>query len=122
MKTNIKFTDMEHDEVIRDYAESKVAAFEKMMSEREFEAAVCDIELRRDTHHQSGDVCYSEVTLEVNGEVYRASEEEATIEKAIDKIKDDVLELLRARKGRAEAQYLKGARTVKEMAREPEVL
>jgi ribosomal subunit interface protein len=115
MKTGIKFTGMEHEDALRDYAEKKCESFEKLMSERDYEAAVCDVELKRDTHHQSGDVCTAEVTLQVDGEVYRASKEEQTIEKAIDKVKDDMLEQLRSDKGKAESQYLKGAREAKDM-------
>lgn len=118
MKTNIKFTGMESSDALRAYAESKTESFEKVMSAGAFESAICDIELKRDAHHQTGDVCSAEVTLEVEGAVHRASVSEPTMEKAIDKIKDDVLELLRATKGKATTEYLKGAREVKEMTHE----
>jgi ribosome-associated translation inhibitor RaiA len=117
MKTNLKFTDTEHDEVLREYAETKVEAFGKLMKPEDFEAAVCDVEFKHDTHHQSGDVCYAEVTLEADGKIFRSSKVEPTMEKAIDKVKDDILQALRVEKEKHESQYLKGAREGKEMLR-----
>jgi ribosome-associated translation inhibitor RaiA len=114
MKVNIKFSAMESEDSLKLYAEEKIASFHKVLSEQVFQDAVCDVELRRDAHHQTGDVCYAEVTLEADGEVYRASKAEQTHEKALDKIKDDILETIRADKGRAETQFLRGAREAKE--------
>jgi ribosome-associated translation inhibitor RaiA len=115
MKTNYKFTDTEPDAVLRAYADTKVEAFGKLLSDEELEGAVCDVEFRRDTHHQNGDVCYAEVTLEAGGDVFRASKAEPTFEKAIDKVKDDIVASLRADKGKHADHFLKGAREAKEM-------
>lgn len=117
MKTNYKFTDMNSSDTLRDYAQEKVDAFEKLLSETEAESAVCDVEFKRDTHHQNGDVCYAEVTLEVSGKIYRVSKAEPTFEKAIDKVKDDVLAALREDKGKQEDSVRKGGREAKEMLR-----
>lgn len=115
MKTNYKFTDMNSSDTLRDYAQEKVDAFEKLLSAMEVESAVCDVEFKRDTHHQNGDVCCAEVTLEVSGKVYRVSKAEPTFEKAIDKVKDDVLAALREDKGKQEDSVRKGGREAKEM-------
>ena len=120
MKINIKFTDTEHDDTLRAYVEQKIDSFSKLLSDSEVEAAVCNVELKRDTHHQNGDVCTAEVTLEVNGKLYRVSKTEPTLEKAIDKVKDDVLELLRTDKEKHRDQHRRGAAEAKEMLREAE--
>jgi len=120
MKTNIKFTDMEPSNELRDYAELKVASFGKLLHEQELEAAVCDVEFKRDTHHQSGDVCYAEVTLEAGGKVYRVSKVEPNFEKAIDKVKDDVIAVLREDKERHKDSVRRGGREAKEMLRDGE--
>jgi len=120
MKTNIKFTDTEHDDTLRTYVEQKVATFTKLLSEDEATAAICSVELQRDTHHQNGDVCTAEVTLEVTGRIYRVTKTEPTLEKAIDKVKDDVLEALRAEKEKHRDSLRKGATQAKEMMREAE--
>jgi ribosome-associated translation inhibitor RaiA len=115
MTINVKFTDTEPNDVLRAYAEEKVEAFGKLLREEDFAGAVCDIEFRHDAHHQTGDVCYAEVTLEAGGEVYRASKAEPTFEKAIDKLKDDILQALRVEKTKHEHNFMKGAREAKEM-------
>ena len=120
MKTNIKFSDTESSEKLRDYTEQKVASFSKFLSEQSMESAICDVEYRHDAHHSSGDVCYAEVTLEADGKVYRASKVEPNFEKAIDKVKDDILQELRVEKRKNEHNFLKGAREVKEMIQESE--
>lgn len=123
MITNIKFTNTEHDDRLREYAQQKVDAFAKLLTGDDLAAAVCNIEFSKSTHHQSGDVCVAEVTLEAGGRLYRATKEEKTLEKAIDKVKDDILEELRTDKGKSRDKYLKGAATAKEWLREgkPEV-
>lgn len=115
MKINFKFTDTEPDTVLRAYAEEKVESFGKLLHGKDLEGAVCNVEFRHDAHHQSGDVCYAEVTLEAGGEVVRVSKIEPTFEKAIDKVKDDVLQALRVQKQKREHDFLKGAREAKGM-------
>ena len=115
MKINIKFTDLEPDDKLRDYTLTKVESFGKLIGEEELAASVCDVEYKKDTHHQKGDVCYAEVTLEVAGNVYRASKHEKTHEKGIDKVKDDILQSLRVDKHKRQHNFLKGAQQIKAM-------
>lgn len=117
MNINIKFTDTEHDEDLRAYAEEKVLSFGKLLAEEDEAGAVCSIEFRHDTHHQHGDVCYAEVTLTSGGKVYRASKTEPAFRKAIDKVKDDILQALRVEKTKREHTFLKGSAKVKQMMR-----
>lgn len=118
MITNVKFTDMTHDETARAYAEEKFSSFAKLMDEAAYAAAVCDVELKRITRHQSGEVWYADVTLKADGKVYRASREEGRLEKTIDKLKDDILQELRVGKQKHEHSFKKGAQQIKEMVRE----
>lgn len=119
MILNIKFTDIDSDDRLKEYAEKKAESFAKFLSDDVYDAAVCDIEFRKSTHHQSGDVCYAEVTLEADGAIYRASKEEPTLEKAIDKVKDDILEEMRTAKTKKRTKLLKGAQKVKDAIRNP---
>lgn len=114
---HVKFTNTPSDDTLRAYAEEKVAAFAKLLDSVAFDAAKCDVEFRRSTHHRTGDVCYAEVTLRAGGKVYRSSKEESTLTKAIDKVKDDILEELRVDKRRAAHERAKG-REVKDLLRQ----
>lgn len=115
MQINIKFTDTPPDDRLRDYATEKVEAFGKLLHQRELDASVCAIEFKKSTHHQKGDVCIAEVTLDTGSKIYRSSKEEPTLEKAIDKVKDDILAELRNDKGRARDLMRRGAATMKRM-------
>jgi len=117
MKTNIKFTGTEADEKLKTYTETKLNSFSKLLDEASEEAAVCYVEFRRDSKHQTGDVYTAEVTLEAEGKIYRVSKDEPNFEKAIDKVKDDILQALRVDKGKSERLLRKGSRLLKGMLR-----
>jgi ribosome-associated translation inhibitor RaiA len=115
MKISYKFTDTEPDVTLQAYAQSKVLAFEKLLSKKDADAAICDVEFRRSTKHQTGDVCTAEVNLEVEGELYRVTKDEPSFEKAIDKVKDDILNSLRDNKEKHRKLQKKGGRMLKKM-------
>lgn len=115
MKTNIKFTDTEADDTLKVYTETKLDSFSKFLDTESANAAVCYVEFRRNTKHQSGDVCTAEVTLEAEGKVFRVSKDEPTFTKAIDKVKDDILQALRVDKGKNINKSRKGGRELKTM-------
>jgi len=115
MKINIKFTDTEVNDKLREYAESKVSSFEKLLGDTDPNAVFCYIEFRRSTHHQSGKVCTAEVTLEANGKIYRSTKVEPKFEKAIDKVKDDIIQALRVDKGKSRDLLRKGSSEIKNM-------
>jgi ribosomal subunit interface protein len=117
MKINFKFTDTEVDNTLREYAETKVHAFKKLLGKHDISGAVCDVEFRRSTKHQTGDVCTAEVNLEVDGKLFRVSKDEPTFEKAIDKVKDDIIHSLRADKEKRESLAKQGGRILKNMFR-----
>lgn len=118
MQLNIKFTDTERDDALKAYTDEKVLSFKKLLSDNDFDGAVCHVEFRRSTRHLTGDVCYAEVTLDAGGRQYRASKEESTLMKAIDKVKDDILAALRKDKTKAHESVIKGAVHAKQMMHE----
>lgn len=117
MKTNYKFTDTEPNDTLRAYAQTKVDAFEKLLSKEDADAAICAVEFRR-AKHQSGKICTAEVNLEADGKLFRVTKDEPTFEKAIDKVKDDILRSLRADKEKGIEAVRKGASEVKKMIQE----
>lgn len=115
MKTNIRFTGMEPSKKLQTFVNEKVEAFTKLLATETVKAAVCDVELTRSTKHQTGDVCTAEFTLEADGKVYRVTKDEPTFEKAIDKVKDDILQSLRVDKQKTIHSFKKGATSIKRM-------
>ena len=117
MKINYKFTDTDSDDTLRAYADQKIASFTKLLNDEENEGAVCVVEFRRFAKRNSGDVCTAEVTLEAAGKIHRVSKDEPTFEKAIDKVKDDILHSLREEKEKEERFVKQGGRVLKKMLR-----
>ena len=115
MKTNIKFTGTDPDDTLRDYTEIKLDSFSKFLDEESVENAICYVEFRRSAKHQTGKVCTAEVTLEAEGKIYRVTKDEPTFVKAIDKVKDDVLQALRVDKTKNKHSFRKGGRLLKDM-------
>ncbi len=117
MQLSIKFTDMERDEDARGYAEEKTAAFSKVIDATRLDAALCSVEFKRSAQHQSGDVCYAEVTLETDGKIYRASEEATTLRNAMDKVKDEIVRQITRDKAKKESLFKRGGRLAKRLVR-----
>ncbi|HCC05179.1 TPA: hypothetical protein DEP58_02635 [Patescibacteria group bacterium] len=113
MKTNYKFTDTQPNDTLRAYAQTKVDAFEKLLGLQEAKAAICAVEFKRSTKHQTGKICTAEVNLEADGKLYRVTKDEPTFEKAIDKVKDDILRSLRSEKEKTIEAVRKGASEIK---------
>ena len=117
MKVHIKFSDMERDEALRAYAEEKMNMFSKYIDRALFDASVCGIEFKKSTHHQKGDVCYAEVTLETNGTLYRASTEASSLREAVDTVKDEIMRQISRNKEKKENIFRKGSRLAKRLLR-----
>jgi len=118
MKIQIKYTNIEHSDALQKYAEEKVGgAVQKIVHEDALGGAICDIELQRETGMEEGETCRAEVTLEVEGKVYRVEKTEPNINKAIDKVKDDITQVLRKDKEQKKDAFIKGAQDAKKMLR-----
>lgn len=117
MRTNFKFTGMRVNKALREYANIKVGSFSKLLHANDEEGAVCDVEFRRTSPQHNGDVCYAEINLEAGGKLYRVSKEEPTFEKAIDKVKDDILAQLRGVKEKKRTLKVRGGAKAKELGR-----
>ncbi len=115
MKTNIRFTGIEPNKKLSLYATKKMEACKKVLDIESAKASVCDIELIQSTKHNKGDICTAECTLEARGKVYRVSKKEPVFEKAIDKVKDDLLEQLKTDKEKGLQSFKKGAKAIKDL-------
>ncbi len=100
---------------LEDVVVHKFAALEKYIGE---ESDVrCEVEFRKEAANQSGDIFCVEGNVWVAGTLFRAEATEATFEKAIDSVRDDLdAEMHRVHDKRV-AQARDGAREAKEMLR-----
>lgn len=111
MNINIRGTNIELTEALKNYAEEKIGELQKYFEN--IRQADIDIGLRSH-HHHKGDIFYAEVNLHVPGELVRVVKEEADLYKAIDKVKDHLKVDLQKRKEKMRDRDKKVLREAKE--------
>lgn len=113
---NLKGTQFELTDELRDLCEKKVAMLEKLLPEGETDI-VCDAELERMTGQQSGKIYRAEINLRVGGKLFRAEATEERMEDAIERAKEELERELQKAKGRNQSLFRRGARKVKDLFR-----
>jgi len=90
MKINIKATKVELSAEVKEYVEKKIAMLDKYLGD--VVVTNCDVELEHSlTTQNKGDVYRVEVNLSVPGTILRVEKNEKTLNKAIDKVKDHLV-------------------------------
>lgn len=94
MKTRIKTTKIELTDKVKDYLDKKIKMIEKYLGD--IKITNCDIDLEHSvTTQNNGKVYRAEVNLFVPGEILRVEKTEKTINKAIDKVKDHLIVMIK---------------------------
>lgn len=100
MRINTKGTGMSLTPEISEYVEKRIGAVLKFDVAAD-PSSLCEVEIGvRSRHHQSGDIYYAEANLRVPGHELRATAEGATVNEAIDAVKDELQKELRRLKGK----------------------
>ncbi len=97
--TEIKGTNIELTQAIKDYAEQKLASLEKLTERYSPCDAAIDVGLTS-KHHNKGDIFYAEFNLTIPGGQLRAKVVRDDLYAAIDEAKDDLKRQLVDRKER----------------------
>ena len=93
---NYKFNGIEAAKSLVSVVDQKFAPLDKFI--KDSTNTVCDVEFEKVAAHQHGRIYRVEVTLGVEGEIYRAEAVEETFEKAIDVVRNELdRELSRAK-------------------------
>ena len=118
MNINIKTTNLELTDSIRDYLDKKMAQVEKFIKAPSTEP-IADIEIGKTTNAKNSaeDLFKAEINLQIGGSLYRYSAEEAEIYSAIDKMKDQIIREVRKEKEKKRDYFRRGALRMKEMIR-----
>ena len=82
---NIKATNLELNQEIKDYIEEKIGTLDKFFPK--IISGAVEVELTTH-HHQTGDIYRAEVNLRLPKKLIRVEKTEGNIFKAIDKVKD----------------------------------
>lgn len=113
MNINIKATNIELTDAIRDYVYSKIEPLEKLITTESEPQVFVEIG-RESNHHKKGeDVFMAEIRLNLAGEEYYLKEFNADLYAAIDKVRDEVSRKINKSKGKDKTMFIRGARSLK---------
>lgn len=113
MRIQLKATEIELTEPIKNYAEKKVLALSKYLDEVN-EEAIASVEIGKTTeHHRKGDVFRAEISLRSHGKQYYVSSEKHDLYTAIDTVKDDLMRELVSSKEKRISLIRRGGAKIK---------
>jgi putative sigma-54 modulation protein len=97
MKINIKTSNITLTPAISEYIQKKMDMVEKFLSKTE--VIVCDFEIELTTnHHNKGEIFRAEVSLQITKELIWVDHTADDLYKAIDKVKDQLVDLIKKSK------------------------
>lgn len=115
MKIQIKATNLELTEAIRDYSDKKVSSLDKYFKEFSNDA-IAYVEVAKTTmHHKQGDFFKAEIDLNFQGQKFFAKSEQADLYVAIDEAREQIERQLVGKKDKGGTIFRRGARSVKKM-------
>ena len=112
MNINIKATNMDLTDTLRDYVHSKIGALEKIIGSSEDINVFVEIG-KESNHHNKGEVYMAEVRTRISGKDYYIKKFESNLYAAIDAVKDDLIRDVKVDKKRGETLFRRGARSLK---------
>ncbi len=112
--TNIKATNIELTDSIRDYVEKKLAIVEKYVKRETMERIYVDVG-RSTNHHKQGDVYRAEFDMIISGEKFYAAAEAEDMYAAIDEAHEEIVRQITEDKDHKISLIRRGARSVKKM-------
>lgn len=111
--THIKATAIALEQHEKDLIEQKLSILGDLIGNET--AYVCDVEVARSKHHIHGDVFRVEVVCTIKGDVFRAEDTKDTLANALDEVRYEIERMIRSKKSRSRALFLKGARMLRNM-------
>ena len=113
---HVKTTGWSMTDEISTYLDEKLSAIEKLVHDPENQTLRCDVELAHD-RDQHASVARAEMNLFVNGMLYRAQARGATMQAALDGVKDEMQQQLRTSKQKHGSLLRRGGTRLKSWLR-----
>jgi putative sigma-54 modulation protein len=112
MNINIKSTQIDLTDAIRDHVNKKIESLERFIAED----SVVYVEVAKTTmHHKNGEHFKAEIDIRSDGQKFFAMAEKEDLHGAIDQAKEDIQRVITYQKDKKEGLYRRGARSVKKM-------
>jgi putative sigma-54 modulation protein len=113
MNINVKATNMELTDSIRDYINKRLSGITKFVNKGEIAARV---EVgKTSNHHKKGDIFRAEFFIEISGKEFYAFSEMEDLYASIDSAKEDIFRQISSDKDRKQTLFKRGASSVKKM-------
>lgn len=114
INTNLKTTNIELDEDLKDYLAKRLNKLEQFVDDDDT-SAIADVELAQRSGQQSGEIFRAEINLKIAGSYLRAEETAETMRNAIDLVQENMIRELRKTKEKRRSRIRAGARKMKRM-------
>jgi ribosomal subunit interface protein len=112
--TNIKATNIELTNEIREYIDKRLATAERFMKEGMADKVYVEVG-KTTNHHKQGDIYRAEFNVAFNGESFNAISEQEDLNAAIDDAHDELVRQIKDGKDYKTSVFRRGARSVKKM-------
>jgi len=110
---NIKATNMELTDAIREYVDKRIESIEKYIKNG---ILTGQVEVGKTTnHHKQGEVFKAEIDISIDGEHFFAMSEQSDLYAAIDDAKEEIARRITSTKDRKKTLFKRGAMSVKKM-------
>jgi len=111
MRVNIKATNIELTNEIREYIEKRVSSLEKFLNTSD---PIIQFEVSKTTnHHKHGDIFRAEINMIHGGKSFHTESIHEDLFTAIDEVRSDTYNKIVSVKDRMKTLFLRGARSVK---------
>ncbi len=114
---NIKATNLEMTDELRDFTEEKVSSIEKFMSLKDDDEVIVDVEIMKDygEHHKKGKIYRAEINLQYGSKICRVDKREYDIHSAIDEVVKEMKREVKRMRERKNDLFRKGASDLKKL-------
>ncbi len=117
MNINLQSKNIEITPSIHDYVIKRVTNLEKLLSSMEDEGeAIVNFDISKNTNNHKGDgVFHADCLIQIKGEEFYGSADEADLHMAIDTVKNTLFREISKNKNRKQTLFKRGAASVKKM-------
>ncbi len=117
MNINIKATNIELTDAIKDYINSRLESIEKSLLNQEESLSVYAEVGKTTKHHKRGDYFKAEFNVEISGKKFYVSSEKDNLYGAIDDAKESLFRKIDYSKNKERTLLRRGAKSIKKMIR-----
>jgi putative sigma-54 modulation protein len=115
MNINIKATNIELTDAIRDYVEKRVDMILKYVNQEE-SSVHCFVEVGKTTnHHKQGELFKTEINIKIGGRKYYSVSKKEDLYASVDDVKDEIVRKITKNKDRQQTLFRRGALSIKKM-------